>query len=288
MIECILCNKPLQLIFKHQNHDYFKCDNCKIVSTHPYPSKTKLIKHYKNEFLQGNYKFIRTYSKEYNKIYSWFIKEIKSYYSTQNISLKNKSVLDIGCFTGEFLNLMKKEGCNVYGIELQKDAAKIANKKLKSKRVLAKDVASNPFGNKKFDIITMFGLIEHVENPYKLIADSTKKLNKNGILVIQTPNSESLFAILLRKYWPPYTPIEHIHLFSKKSINILLEINKLKVNKYKSHIKILPVSYVYNMLAVFSPELKKLIDNIPIINVNKIRVAMPFYIGEMFLIAEKK
>lgn len=265
---------------------YYKCPSCQLVSTYPIPDKSQIKSHYKENFSKGNYKFLRDFAKQYHKIYKGFLKEIREYYLSENKKIDSVNLLDIGCFTGEFIFLASKENIDVYGIELQKDAVKIANKKLPGK-VIARDIEHNPF-KKRFDIITMFGLIEHVEKPDKLIKNVSKLLKADGIIVIQTPNNGSIFEKILRKYWPPYSPIEHIHLFNKISITKLLSQNGLKIIKFKNHFKILPISYVYNMLNVFSPEFKKQIDKLPLVNFNKSNSSFPFYIGEMFIIAKKK
>ena len=180
--------------------------SCK--STYPLPSKLDIKNHYKKEFKNGNYKFLRQYSSQYKKVYLGFLKELNKYLKTKNRSLKGLKRLDVeGCFTGEFLLLASKEGADVYGIELQKDAVEIAKKKTGG-NIINQDVSKNPFGFQKFDIITMFGLIEHVEDPQLLIKNASKMLRKNGILRIQTPNSGSDIAKITKKYWPPYTPID--------------------------------------------------------------------------------
>lgn len=286
--KCVVCNHKQNKILSYKNFDYFKCINCGLVSTYPLPSKKEIKNHYKKEFNKGNYKFLRLYSKQYQKVYSGFLSEIEKYLINEGKSLNKLKILDIGCFTGDFLLLASIEGADVWGIELQKEAVRIADKKLPG-RIKEKNISDNPFKKQKFDIITMFGLIEHIENPQKTIHEIKNMLKKDGILVIQTPNIDSVLAKLLQKYWPPYTPVEHIHLFGKKSINKILNNNDLQIKFSKNHYKVLPIAYVYNMLTVFGPEIKKIISKIEIIyDIKKSKISLPFYIGEMFIIAIKK
>ncbi len=53
--------------------------------------------------------------------------------ASQGKSLQGNSVLDIGCFTGEFLELLQDKGADVFGLELQTEAVDIANQKLPGK-----------------------------------------------------------------------------------------------------------------------------------------------------------
>ncbi len=285
---CIVCKKNQLKIFSYRGYNYFRCINCGMVTTYPLPSNVQIKKHYQAEFKKGNYKFLRVYSKQYERVYKGFIKEINKYLKSQGKTLNNLKILDIGCFTGDFLYLASREGADVKGIELQSDAVRLASVKLPGK-ILQKDISSNPFKGKRFDIVTMFGLIEHVKNPYQLVKNVSQLVKKGGIVVIQTPNSSSFFAKTLGRYWPPYTPVEHIHLFSKKGIEILLGNYRFEPIVYKSHFKILPLAYVYNMLDVFSPELKKIIKRFEVVyDPGKSTISLPFYIGEMFIIARKR
>jgi hypothetical protein len=88
------------------------------------------------------------------------------------------------------------------------------------------------------------------------------------------------------KHWPPYTPVEHIHLFSKQSLKTLLEMHGFKNIHYKAHWKTLSISYVHSMLKTFSPEFhrnsKSIFDILPKFITE---IKMPFYIGEVILFA---
>lgn len=244
--------------------------------------------HYKKKFQQGNYQLLRKYSNQYKRVYENFVEELEQALIDKKNNFRGLKVLDIGCFTGEFLEILKKRGADVYGIELQDDAVKIANKKL-GMRVYKADVMGNEFPNMKFDIISLLGLIEHVTDPIRLLMRCSKLLKKDGILLIQTPNSGSFFAKVMKKYWPPYAPVEHIHLFSQKSLEIVLEREKFTDITFKQSWKKLPIGYAFNMLQYFGPQLYRIVKPFNKI-VNKIgrNVSFPFYIGEMIITAKKK
>lgn len=288
MIKCIICNHIQKYLFTyHNNFDYYQCSSCGLVSTYPLPTTKTIKEHYKKKFQQGNYQLLRKYSNQYKRVYENFAEELEEALKDKKNKFKGLKVLDIGCFTGEFLEILKKRGADVYGIELQDDAVKIANKKL-GDRVYKADVMGNEFPNMKFDIISLLGLIEHVTDPIRLLMRSSKLLRKDGILLIQTPNSGSFFAKVMKKYWPPYAPIEHIHLFSQKSLKILLEASGFQVLEIKSHIKPLPVGYIYNMLDNFGPEFKILFKPVQYLLPIFEKISIPSYIGEVIIIAKKK
>lgn len=195
-------------------------------------------------------------------------------------------MLDIGCFTGEFLEELQREKADVYGLELQKNAANIANKKMPGKIYLV-DVMSYKFPQIKYDVITLLGVIEHVSDPIKLIAKSIQLLKNGGTLMIQTPNSSSFLAKIMGKFWPPYSPIEHIHIFGEKSLKITFEKCDLHNIYFKSDWKLMPIWYVYNSFNYFGPEFYKILKLLNPILKNS-RIVLPFYIGETIVVASKK
>ena len=286
MTQCIICSGKQILIFSYKTFHYYRCQNCQQVSTYPLPDNKMIKQHYSRRFRMGNYQLLRKYSYQYKNVYAYFVKLLKKRCEQQHTTLKDKKVLDIGCFTGEFLELMQQEGAEVYGLELQPEAVKIANKKLHNK-VYQADVMSYNFPQKKYDIITLLGLVEHVTNPLQLLQRCYKLLSDDGIIMIQTPNSTSLLAHTMKQYWPPYSPIEHIHLFSRKSLEYALHSSGFQDLTFQAHWKKLPVGYVYNMLSNFGQEFQSIFKPIDSIIKNS-SVLLPFYIGEMIIIGTKK
>ena len=284
---CIICQSEMNKMFDYHSFYYFRCPVCQHVMTLPYPTTTQIQEHYGRAFEEGNYNTARKHADVYMAAMNKFVKLIKMHFDKKNRSLNNLAVLDVGCFTGDFLYCMHQQGADVYGIEYQQQAAKIANQKLPGKIINA-DVLNDSFSLplSEFDIITLLGVVEHIVDPVRLIERVIPLLKKNGLLMIQTPNSSSTLARLMGKYWLPYTPVEHIHLFSTKSLEIILKRTGFENVNVKAHWKTLSVSYVYSMLKTFSPEFhrisKSFFDILPKF-ITEIR--MPFYIGEVILFA---
>jgi len=284
---CGICNGKQKFIFEYQKYFYHRCVNCGMVSTYPLPDGETIEAHYVKKFKNGNYQLLREYSSKYIFIYEGFAKHLESELKKYDQKLAGLRVLDVGCFTGEFLGLLHYRGADVYGLELQTEAVEIANEKLPG-RIFKADVLGNDFPQKQFDIITLLGVVEHVLDPVKLFTRSAELLKPGGILFIQTPNSASLFARIMGKFWPPYAPVEHIHLSTRKSIKLKLEELGFENISCNMHIKKLPISYVYTMLQNFGPEFHKLFKPIykclPDFFVN---ISLPFYVGEMIIKARK-
>jgi 2-polyprenyl-3-methyl-5-hydroxy-6-metoxy-1,4-benzoquinol methylase len=286
--KCVLCNNHQEKEFDRLGFEYFRCKECGLVSTYPFPDHAAIEDHYKRKFEEGNYQLIQKYMKNYLNIYIGFTKLLKKHLKRKNQQIAGKKVLDIGCFTGNFLRILKDQGADVYGLELQAEAVQIANQSLNG-RVYKADLLKNDFPQIEYDVITMLGLIEHVTDPIAFIKRAVALLKNDGLLMIQTPDSASWLARISGKHWPPYAPIEHIHLFSKKSLrNVLRDLGFTQIKFYR-HVKFLPVDYVYQNLRNFGPEFHRFFGGTYKLTPNFIKqLSLPFYAGEIVTVASRE
>lgn len=100
-----------------------------------------------------------------------------------------KKTLEIGCGCGSFSALLKKQyGVESWGIEIEKNAALEAQKKLdKVINADAKEALSGIPEN-YFDCIILFDVIEHLEDPYSLLCGLKNKLTNTGVIITSIPN----------------------------------------------------------------------------------------------------
>ena len=104
--------------------------------------------------------------------------------------LKNKDILDFGCSWGGFLNNIKNYK-SLNGVELRKECIKFIKKNIR-KITIKEDVM---LFKKKFDIITMFHVLEHIPFQVNMLKILKSKLKKKGKIVIEVPHAED-FLIL--------------------------------------------------------------------------------------------
>lgn len=111
--------------------------------------------------------------------------------------IKDKSiVLDIGCGSGYIGALLKDKKCEVYGIDVDSKALDIAESKNCYKEVFNFSITEinddnyKKFFDKKieFDYIIFADVLEHVVNPGEIIFELSKKLKKDGEILISLPN----------------------------------------------------------------------------------------------------
>jgi SAM-dependent methyltransferase len=282
---CLVCHSVQKPIFEYHGYQYTRCPACGLVSTWPVPDRETIEQHYESKARAGNYELLREYADPYRTIYEGFANIIE-----KNIGRRVREVclLDIGCFTGDFLQVMAERGAEVYGVELQTDAAAEANRRFPG-RVHKGEVEALELPLKEFDVVSLNGLIEHVIDPVRLIESVAERISDRGLVFIETPNSTSILARLMGRYWPPYSPVEHINLFSIRSLSLLLKKAGLNVCAVFPHWKKLPSMYVFRMLENFSPELQRLAAPIfKYIPRSMAAVPLPFYGGEMIVLARKR
>lgn len=274
-------------MFSYRSFEYWRCPQCAHVTTFPYPTTEQIIAHYKSGFADTNYRNVREHAATYRGAMHDLLMRITHELEQRGRPSRGATLLDVGCFTGEFLEVAAQEGIDGYGIELQEEAVAIAQERLPG-RIQCVDVMrddpSFPIG--QFDVVTLLGIVEHVTDPLRLIRRSRELLAPGGLLFVQTPNAEAFLATIMRRYWPPFAPVEHIHIFSRSSLRRALEREGFARITTRRHVKRLTPSYVYGMLRMFGPELRPLAAPFYYALPKMAReMSLPFYVGEMTMAA---
>jgi 2-polyprenyl-3-methyl-5-hydroxy-6-metoxy-1,4-benzoquinol methylase len=162
----------------------------------------------------------------------------KVYQAVKNITLKrklklinsfntsSKNILDVGAGTGDFLKVCKNNSWNVFGIEPDSGARNIAS----NKQIILQDDLSK-ITNQKFDVITLWHVLEHVENLQEYISTLHNLLSDNGRLIIAVPNYKSDDAKYYKQFWAAFDVPRHLWHFSKTSISRLFGDVNMTVEK---------------------------------------------------------
>lgn len=150
-------------------------------------------------------------------------------------------LLDVGCATGVFLDMMKKEEWDVEGVEISEELALYANKSF-SVKVHIKDLTREEFDCEPFDVITLFDVIEHIPDPNQMINACKNLLTNDGMLLLRTPTEDSLlrdiakifYFLSAKKIDSPmlwFYSFEHLHSFSFNTLNALLKKHGFHIKK---------------------------------------------------------
>lgn len=143
----------------------------------------------------------------------------------RNVST-GKKILDYGCGVGDFLEHLQKNGYDVLGMEPNDSARRIAQSKIGVEKVTSTELEQN---NQKYDIITLWHVLEHIPNLNEIIHLLKKHLNENGRLIIAVPNHKSYDAAYYGKYWAAYDVPRHLWHFSATSMHKLFNNFGMKI-----------------------------------------------------------
>jgi SAM-dependent methyltransferase len=127
-------------------------------------------------------------------------------------------LLDYGAGTGDFLSEAKQIGWQVYGIEPNDGARNLAGKKgidLVAER--------SELGTKKFEVITLWHVLEHIHDLDSTLDYLYDHLADSGLLVIAVPNYRSWDAQHYGSDWAAYDVPRHLWHFSKNSMEVLFK-----------------------------------------------------------------
>lgn len=141
------------------------------------------------------------------------------------VEMKNKKILDIGCATGNFIEQLEM-GSEYYGWDFSEYAIAECKKKFSGRADCFKRVDLNGGsvidGEIKFDIITIFDVLEHLYNFSVLKEIIDKRLTDNGTLIITTPNANSLTRLLKLKSFTGEKDRTHTMLFTPFTLDFFL------------------------------------------------------------------
>ena len=147
---------------------------------------------------------------------------VKKYTLKRKLSLLNsfqteaKTILDFGAGTGDFLKVCKNNNWIVSGVEPSLDARKIAQKKgIHLKENLA------AVSNQKFDVISLWHVLEHVEDLKDTIRRLNSLLKPEGRIVVAVPNYKSYDAKYYKEHWAAFDVPRHLWHFSQTAIQKL-------------------------------------------------------------------
>jgi glycosyltransferase involved in cell wall biosynthesis/2-polyprenyl-3-methyl-5-hydroxy-6-metoxy-1,4-benzoquinol methylase len=233
--KCISCNSfnIKRLIYaKDINHlqDIFICKRCGLIFFED-TSNGKFYDWESKIYWQPKSKQWQIYEKK--EIASAFDKEFENRIKKINTLMPNKgNLLDIGCGRGRFLKIASDNGWECAGLDVSKEAVAHIRNNLKIE-AFCEQIKDCRLPDNHFAVVTMWDVLEHLQNPIEDLKIIYKKLKPNGILAIKTPNEASLFKrmgkfiyksslglIRFQLKYMYYSP--HYYYYSPKSLSRIL------------------------------------------------------------------
>ncbi len=188
---------------------YVKCHSCGLVYLNPLPSVSDYSEIYPSDYPAWSKSratlFFRHFLMDLPQV--WTVKRFK----------KGGSLLDVGCGMGTFLACLKKQGgWVVEGVEPSSFGCDLARKQF-GLSLWHGALDNAPFKENSFDAITLWDVLEHVEDPRATVRTASRLLKKDGVLLISMPNIGSFDYPFFRRRWYFLTAPYHFCLFSLKT-----------------------------------------------------------------------
>ncbi len=152
------------------------------------------------------------------------------------------TILDIGCASGEFLRAMKMLNHEVYGIEPSRVLSDIA-RDIHQLDVLTGTLESVTPQRPKYDVVTMWDVLEHLNSPTKMLETVKDLIQKDGYLILNLPMIDTFPARFMRSTWPFYLDV-HFYYFTLHTIQVALEKSGYEIIEHRRYWQTLSIDYL--------------------------------------------
>lgn len=225
-LSCEFTNFKSQIIKNPQNikeiYKYNFCQNCGLGVI-----DLDLNKDYSSNYDAEYFEYQEANNSIVTKIIEFFSLTREEYVLKYRKNIN--TILDVGCGVGVFLSNLKTHFQNLYGTELNEHAKKIIGNKTPSITL----IDSNLETDLKFDVITMWHVLEHVNQPVIFLKKIAKNINNGSVIFIEVPNNKSWnFRIFKENYHWISVP-EHLYFYNEISLkNIFAKAGLKVINVY--------------------------------------------------------
>lgn len=257
--KCKICGNKVSSI--NEKFNLGKCDNCDLIFCLKVFTHEELIKLYDKLYNNENAKYSSYAINEYNMLLQ--NKKIKIGYHRSQIIRKYilisecKSVLEIGSGIGLMGAYIRNKNKDIkyLGIEIDKKAYE--KSKSLNLNTLNSDFKIMEKIEESFDVIMLWEVIEHLQDLKKFIELAYTKLNKNGKIILSTPNYNKIHNYPKREKDALYqdAPPIHLNFFTKSSLKNVFEYHhfkkcQVKLKKYP-YLQLKSLNFYRNVLKAF-------------------------------------
>lgn len=219
--------------WRRDGYDIVECGACGLVYVAQNVSRETLDEYYGSAYYSGNgtaYDGYLERAESRKHHYRSMLPALKKHLANPNGKVR---VLDVGCAAGYFLEVAQEAGWRAQGVELSPYMSSYA----RDERGLDVQTGTIEEANlplDEFDLITMWDVIEHVQNPSQVLQRASDLLKPGGLLVLATGDVAGVTARIYGEKWNLIAPPGHLFYFSRRSLNTLLDKANLKTIHWES------------------------------------------------------
>ena len=284
-MSCVLCGADTTTpLFEKGGYTICRCPQCSLTQLDPKPTEEEITAFYSAEYFEGSgdqgYDAYGEQADEYGATFAEEIRILKP-------RMLGPRVLDAGCGFGFFMNEAAKEGLEACGVDLS-EAAVERVREHHPDRVMegTLDTVRNSDWP-KFHAVFASHTIEHLLDPLAFVREAHDLLEDDGMLVLVTPNVESMLSRVSGKRWVSYKVPEHITYFSPGTIQNLVEQCGFETVDIQPAYQFYKISFIASKLRDLTAPVSKIVpplERVPAIGNPIIRITS----GSLRILARKR
>ena len=199
-----------------EQFDIFECTACGLAFTHNVPDEKEIDRYYESPTYISHSNTSKGFVNRVYHIVRRIMLQKKARKVEMLTGLKNGRLLDYGAGTGHFARLMETRGWSVTAIEKNGKARELALKEFGFEMLPVE--ALSTIKDKELDVVTMWHVMEHIQEPDKMWDELHRILDDRGIAIIAVPNSASYDALKYKEHWAAYDVPRHLWHFTPGTI----------------------------------------------------------------------
>ncbi len=243
--DCPVCGSAENHFYANNDYlDYVKCNVCELIYMNPAPTVKTIDEGFQGEdkILDDYFSIMKKYKTDIpDKTNPQKDNKLKDIYSIK----QSGRLLDVGCSVGDFLH-KAKYWYDVEGLEINPRTSNIAMQHFN----IHKDYLSELNLDNCYDIVTLHQILYGIPDPVGLLKDIHKTIKDDGILYINSPNSDSYAMQVFKGKSNHLYGYTSLNVFNKKSLEMLCKLSGFKV-----------VSFRTEWMDIYLTDLQELYDN---------------------------
>jgi SAM-dependent methyltransferase len=218
-IDCPLCGSDrFARLFTKQGFDFVRCEECRLVYVNPQLKESIVLDEYRTAETLDIWFDVLTSERQLAMDREKF-GEVLGHLEPHR---GEGRLLDVGCSIGLFLDLARERGWQTLGIEFAGRALDYARETY-GLEVLEVPLEEAGFDDDAFDAVGLLSVLEHTNDPRRVLAECRRVLHPRGAVYIIVPNVESLACRILHEHTSTFDGRNHLVYFSPSTLADCLE-----------------------------------------------------------------
>lgn len=208
-----------------------ECNQCRLIRLDPWPSRAELARYYPDQYWYAPARNAADRLEE-----AWRRLVLADHIEFVRGALRSTGsdglVLDVGCGGGLFVRLLRERGIRAVGLDVSPRAAALAWR-AQGAPAICGTLRHAPLAEGSCSAVTMFHVLEHLEDPAEYLDAAHRLLAPTGRLIVQTPNAASWQFLLLGENWSGLDVPRHLINFRAVDLEYLLNCCGFEVTRRK-------------------------------------------------------